>query len=102
MRTKSYDLKVKYAMRITWSGEFVHAAPWNSANMGEVNASHGCVGMSTSDAAWLFNRVQVGDPVVTTGSGRGSRRATATPTGTCPGRSTKKVQPREGGSTTLT
>jgi lipoprotein-anchoring transpeptidase ErfK/SrfK len=68
---ESYDLKVRYAMRITWSGEFLHAAPWNSANLGRVNASHGCVGMSTADAAWLFNRVQVGDPVVTTGSSRG-------------------------------
>jgi lipoprotein-anchoring transpeptidase ErfK/SrfK len=68
---ESYDLRVKYALRITWSGEFLHAAPWNSGNFGRVNASHGCVGMSTSDAAWLFNRVQVGDPVVTTGSNRG-------------------------------
>ena len=68
---EAYDLQVKYAMRITWSGEFLHAAPWNSANLGRVNASHGCVGMSTSNAAWLFNRVQVGDPVVTTGSNRG-------------------------------
>ncbi len=68
---EAYDLQVKYALRITWSGEFLHAAPWNSANLGRVNASHGCVGMSTSDAGWLFNRVQVGDPVVTTGSNRG-------------------------------
>ncbi len=68
---EAYDLQVKYALRITWSGEFLHAAPWNSANLGRVNASHGCVGMSTADAAWLFKRVQVGDPVVTTGSGRG-------------------------------
>ncbi len=68
---ESYDLKVRYAMRITWSGEFLHAAPWNSANLGRVNASHGCVGMSTADAGWLFNRVEVGDPVVTTGSSRG-------------------------------
>jgi lipoprotein-anchoring transpeptidase ErfK/SrfK len=68
---EAYDLRVKYALRITWSGEFLHAAPWNSANFGRANASHGCVGMSTADAAWLFKRVQVGDPVVTTGSNRG-------------------------------
>jgi len=68
---ESYDLQVKYAMRITWSGEFLHAAPWNSGNFGRVNASHGCVGMSTANAAWLFSRVQIGDPVVMTGSGRG-------------------------------
>lgn len=68
---EDYDLKVKYAMRITWSGEFLHAAPWNASYLGRTNASHGCVGMSTADAAWLFKRVQIGDPVVTTGSGRG-------------------------------
>ncbi len=68
---ESYDLRVKYAMRITWSGEFIHAAPWNAGKFGRVNGSHGCVGMSTSNASWLFDRVQIGDPVVTTGSSRG-------------------------------
>lgn len=67
---EGYDMQVKWAMRITQSGEFVHAAPWNQGNMGKVNASHGCTGMSTKDASWLFERVQVGDPVITTGSNR--------------------------------
>ena len=66
-----YSLRVKYAMRITSSGEFLHAAPWNAAYFGSRNASHGCVGMSTANAAWLFNRTLIGDPVVTTGSSRG-------------------------------
>lgn len=68
---EAYDLKVKYAMRVTSSGEFLHAAPWNGAKFGRVNASHGCIGMSTSDAQWLFNQVTIGDPVITTGTGRG-------------------------------
>jgi lipoprotein-anchoring transpeptidase ErfK/SrfK len=66
-----YSLRVKYAMRITSSGEFLHAAPWNAAYFGSVNHSHGCVGMSTGNAAWLFHRVMIGDPVITTGSSRG-------------------------------
>jgi lipoprotein-anchoring transpeptidase ErfK/SrfK len=66
-----YSLRVKYAMRITTSGEFLHAAPWNAAYLGRRNASHGCVGMSTANAAWLFNRTLIGDPVITTGSSRG-------------------------------
>ena len=66
-----YSLRVRYAMRITSSGEFLHAAPWNAAHFGRRNASHGCVGMSTGNAAWLFNRVLIGDPVVTTGSSSG-------------------------------
>jgi lipoprotein-anchoring transpeptidase ErfK/SrfK len=65
-----YSLRVKYAMRITQSGEFLHAAPWNAGNFGRRNASHGCVGMSTGDASWLFNHTLIGDPVVTTGTSR--------------------------------
>lgn len=65
-----YDLMVKYAMRITTSGEFIHAAPWNSANFGRANLSHGCVGMGTGDAQKLFGIVQVGDPVVVSGTKR--------------------------------
>jgi lipoprotein-anchoring transpeptidase ErfK/SrfK len=71
---EQYDLKVYYAMRITNSGEFMHAAPWNAGNLGRFNASHGCVGMSTGNAAWLFGQVLIGDPVVTTGSSRGLER----------------------------
>jgi len=65
-----YSLRVRYAMRITQSGEFLHAAPWNAAHFGRRNASHGCVGMSTGNAAWLFNHTLIGDPVVTTGTSR--------------------------------
>ena len=67
---EEYDLRVKYAMRITSSGEFLHAAPWNAGHFGRRNASHGCVGMSTRDASWLFHHTLIGDPVVTTGTSR--------------------------------
>jgi lipoprotein-anchoring transpeptidase ErfK/SrfK len=56
-----YKLDVPYALRVTWSGEFVHAAPWSTANQGLANVSHGCVGMSMSNAIWLFNLSHVGD-----------------------------------------
>jgi len=69
--SEEYDFRVRYAMRITNSGEFLHAAPWNAGYFGRSNASHGCVGMSTANAAWLFNRTLIGDPVITTGSSRG-------------------------------
>jgi lipoprotein-anchoring transpeptidase ErfK/SrfK len=68
---EEYDFRVRYAMRITSSGEFLHAAPWNAGYFGRVNASHGCVGMSTGNAAWLFSRTLIGDPVITTGTRRG-------------------------------
>ena len=42
---------VEWAIRVTWSGEFVHSAPWSVASQGNNNVSHGCVGMSTANAA---------------------------------------------------
>lgn len=59
-----YRLDVKYAMRLTWSGEFLHAAPWSVGSQGRANVSHGCTGMSTSNAKWLFDHSKVGDVVV--------------------------------------
>ena len=66
-----YRLEVPYAMRVTWSGEFVHAAPWSVGSQGRDNVSHGCVGMSPSNAIWLFNQSTVGDVVRVVGSPRG-------------------------------
>jgi lipoprotein-anchoring transpeptidase ErfK/SrfK len=65
-----YDVKVKFAMRLTHSGEFFHAAPWSVASQGHANVSHGCTGMSTANAQWLFNQSKVGDVAIFTGSKR--------------------------------
>jgi lipoprotein-anchoring transpeptidase ErfK/SrfK len=65
-----YRLEVPYAMRVTWSGEFVHAAPWSVGSQGLANVSHGCVGMSPANAYWLFNQSTVGDVVKVVGSPR--------------------------------
>ncbi|MVO90924.1 L,D-transpeptidase family protein [Streptomyces sp. p1417] len=65
----SYDKMVDYSMRLTWSGMYAHAAPWNAAYFGNTNHSSGCVGMSTSHASWLYGQVQVGDPFEVSGSG---------------------------------
>jgi lipoprotein-anchoring transpeptidase ErfK/SrfK len=65
-----FDLKVQYAVRVTWSGEFLHAAPWQGANQGRANVSHGCVGMSTENARWFFDHTLVGDVVDVSGSKR--------------------------------
>lgn len=58
-----YNLNVKYAMRLTWTGEFVHAAPWSTGSQGRANVSHGCTGMSTANAKWLMDNSKVGDVV---------------------------------------
>ncbi len=56
-----YRLNVEYAMRLTWSGEFLHAAPWSEGSQGYDNVSHGCTGMSTDNAAWLYGISHLGD-----------------------------------------
>lgn len=61
---------VPYALRVTWSGEFVHGAPWSVGQQGAANVSHGCVGMSISDAQWLYERSKRGDIVRVFGSSR--------------------------------
>jgi len=66
-----YDLEdVEYAMRLTNSGEFLHAAPWSVGSQGRANVSHGCTGMSPANAKWLFGQMKQGDPVEYTGSPR--------------------------------
>ncbi|GAA3775049.1 Ig-like domain-containing protein [Streptomyces coacervatus] len=61
---EAYDLgAVKWDVRLTTSGTYVHAAPWNAGKFGLVNGSHGCIGMSTGDARWFYGHVDPGDPV---------------------------------------
>jgi lipoprotein-anchoring transpeptidase ErfK/SrfK len=65
----AYDIPdVYWDVRLTPSGTFVHAAPWNAGKFGNVNGSHGCIGMSTSDAEWFFHQVIPGDPVTVVNS----------------------------------
>ena len=65
-----YQLDVEYAMRLTWSGEYVHAAPWSVGSQGRANVSHGCVGMSTGNAAWYFSMSKIGDVLEVKNTGR--------------------------------
>ncbi|WKK26380.1 L,D-transpeptidase [Streptomyces olivoreticuli] len=62
----SYD----FSMRETISGEYVHAAPDNAESFGKENVSHGCIGMSTDDAKWLYGLSLKGDVVQVTGSSK--------------------------------
>jgi lipoprotein-anchoring transpeptidase ErfK/SrfK len=61
---------VEYAQRVTYSGEFIHAAPWSVGSQGSENVSHGCIGMSTEDAGWLYSLTKRGDIVDVVGSDR--------------------------------
>ena len=58
-----YYRKVAWAIRMSWSGTFAHAAPWSVGSQGQANVSHGCINMSTANAQWLFNFTRRGDPI---------------------------------------
>jgi lipoprotein-anchoring transpeptidase ErfK/SrfK len=67
----AYDIdNVQWAMRVTNSGEFIHAAPWSVGSQGYANVSHGCTGMSTDNAGWLYSMSVRGDVVEYTGTDR--------------------------------
>lgn len=68
---EAYDIDdVQWAMRVTYSGEFIHAAPWSVGSQGYANVSHGCTGMSTAAAGWLYAMTRRGDVVEYTGTER--------------------------------
>ena len=59
-----YHLTVDYAVRFTSRGLFVHSAPWAVNSLGNDNVSHGCISLSSEDAEWYYNTVNIGDPVI--------------------------------------
>jgi lipoprotein-anchoring transpeptidase ErfK/SrfK len=61
---EGYKLTVNNAVRVTWGGVYVHSAPWSVASQGKSNVSHGCINLSPDNAAWYFNTVNVGDPII--------------------------------------
>lgn len=63
-----YVATVADAQRLTWGGEFIHAAPWSEGDQGVRNVSHGCTNVSSENAAWLMGVTQVGDLVTVTGT----------------------------------
>ncbi|KUL24506.1 L,D-transpeptidase [Actinoplanes awajinensis] len=64
-----YKTPIDYAQRLTWSGQYIHSAPWSTGAQGRRNVSHGCVNVSPSNATWLFDKTLVGDPVTVKGTG---------------------------------
>ena len=65
---EGYRVDVDFAQRLTWSGQFIHAAPWSNASQGRENVSHGCVNVSQDGGQWLFGKTLIGDPVTVTGT----------------------------------
>lgn len=58
-----YVTPVNYATQLSWSGIYVHGAPWAVGALGSYNQSHGCINVTDADAQWYMNYVKPGDPV---------------------------------------
>ncbi len=62
-----YETPVSYWMRMTNSGVGFHDATWQSSFGGDAyktRGSHGCINMSMSDVAELYDLVETGCPIV--------------------------------------
>jgi L,D-transpeptidase catalytic domain len=65
------NFPVPYAVRFTWSGDYMHDAYWSVGEQGYTNVSHGCVNLSPQDGEAYYNLAVPGDPVTITGSPAG-------------------------------
>jgi lipoprotein-anchoring transpeptidase ErfK/SrfK len=61
---EGYKLTVNNAVRVTWGGVYVHSAPWSVASQGNSNVSHGCINLGPENAAWYYDTVHIGDPII--------------------------------------
>jgi len=61
---QGYKTPVNWATRMSYSGIFLHSAPWSIGAQGSYNSSHGCLNLSPDNAMWVFNNTKPGDIVV--------------------------------------
>ena len=66
-----YDLQVPWSVRLTNSGEFIHAASWNGGNIGQRSTSNGCTNLNVAAAQEYFNFAQIGDVALYRNTGGG-------------------------------
>jgi lipoprotein-anchoring transpeptidase ErfK/SrfK len=63
-----YRTDVDWATQISYSGIFIHSAPWSVGAQGYANTSHGCLNVSPSDALWFYENTKRGDVVQISGT----------------------------------
>jgi lipoprotein-anchoring transpeptidase ErfK/SrfK len=63
-----YNELVYDAVQFTFSGDYVHSAPWSVGEQGISNVSHGCVNLAPGYAAWFYGHSVLGDPISVVGS----------------------------------
>lgn len=60
---EGYRLEVEWATQMSYSGIYVHSAPWSVGSQGRSNVSHGCLNVSPSNAIWFHDNTKRGDLV---------------------------------------
>lgn len=65
----TYDLLVPWSVRLTNSGEYAHAASWNTGNIGSRSTSHGYTNLNVDDAKWFYKFSRIGDVLTYTNTG---------------------------------
>lgn len=58
-----YRLEVDWATQMSYSGIYVHSAPWSVGSQGRANVSHGCLNVSPANAIWFYENTKRGDIV---------------------------------------
>jgi lipoprotein-anchoring transpeptidase ErfK/SrfK len=58
-----YRLEVDWATQMSYSGIYVHSAPWSVGSQGRSNVSHGCLNVSPGNAIWFYDNTKRGDIV---------------------------------------
>ncbi|OUC76177.1 L,D-transpeptidase [Gordonia lacunae] len=58
-----YRTPVQWAVQMSYSGIYMHGAPWSMSAQGNSNVSNGCPNLSPADAEWLVKNTLRGDPV---------------------------------------
>jgi len=65
---EGYRLEVDWATQMSYSGIYVHSAPWSVGSQGSDNVSHGCLNVSPANAQWFYNNTKRGDIVEVVGT----------------------------------
>lgn len=63
-----YRLDVDWATQMSYSGIYVHSAPWSVGAQGSANTSHGCLNVSPANAEWFYHNTRRGDVVEVSGT----------------------------------
>ncbi|WP_210994090.1 L,D-transpeptidase [Gordonia paraffinivorans] len=63
-----FNIRERWAVRISNNGEFIHANPETVNVQGTANVTNGCINLSEADAERYFRTAIYGDPVEVTGT----------------------------------